>query len=382
MTASLRHAWDNGRAWWRRDPDLIQAERTPWQVIHQHQCVTLRYYPPLAERHIDVDGIQVAVAEQPLPVPLVLVAPLAVNMRLYDLFPHRSLVRYLRARGFELYLIDWGRPGSAENHWHFDTYLSELMPEMLAAVRAHSGQQQLSLHGWSFGAMFSLAYAALSGDPDLRGLALLGAPCDYHANGPLGQHYQRLSRTLRWLQQRTGWHIHRAPRRLLRSPGWANALAFKLTAPVATAQSYLELLRNLSDREFVSTHATNAAFLDDMVAYPGGIMQDVVRYLWTDNVMAAGRMPVRGEPERLSKVRTPLLLVIGRDDVIITRDCTLPIRDRVGSDDVEVLEVPGGHMGILGGSSAPQQIWPAVADWLAAHSQLPEQVVPASNQVV
>ena len=31
-------------------------------------------------------------------------------MLIYDLFPQRSLVRYLRARGFELYMVDWGRP--------------------------------------------------------------------------------------------------------------------------------------------------------------------------------------------------------------------------------------------------------------------------------
>ena len=29
-------------------------------------------------------------------------------MYIYDLFPDRSLVKYLRAQGFELYMIDWG----------------------------------------------------------------------------------------------------------------------------------------------------------------------------------------------------------------------------------------------------------------------------------
>ena len=31
-----------------------------------------------------------------------------------------------------------------------------------------------------------------------------------------------------------------------------------------------------------------------------------------------------------------------------------------------LLDAPGGHMGILGGSRAPQTIWKPVADWLAA----------------
>lgn len=42
------------------------------------------------------------------------------------------------------------------------------MPEMLKQVRIHSGQQQLSLHGWSLGGALSLCYTALFKDKDIR----------------------------------------------------------------------------------------------------------------------------------------------------------------------------------------------------------------------
>ena len=63
--------------------------------------------------------------------PLVLVAPLAVNMLIYDLFPQRSLVRYLRARGFELYMVDWGRPGRHHNHLSLSSYFADYLPKLL-----------------------------------------------------------------------------------------------------------------------------------------------------------------------------------------------------------------------------------------------------------
>ena len=34
-----------------------------------------------------------------------------------------------------------------------------------------------------------------------------------------------------------------------------------------------------------------------MVAYPGGVIQDIVRHLWTDNVVAHGQPPWPAKPE-------------------------------------------------------------------------------------
>ena len=349
-----------------RTDQLVQAEKTPFEVIQQLGIAKLRYYPPLAVSHIDLAGELVAVNPEKFATPLVLVSPLAVNMFLYDLFPERSLVKYLRARGFELYLVDWGRPDWRHNHYHLADYISDLLPQMLSKVREHSGQQKLSLHGWSFGGLFSLCTAAL--DKDIVNLALIGAPCDYHANGDIGKMYQRLARQLRWVEKRTGWRVHNTRKRWWRSPGWANSLAFKLTNPVGTMQGYAKLASKLHDRDFVISHATNSSFLEDMVAYPGGVIQDIIQYLWTDNALAKGKLPFLQGDARLQDVSANILNVTGNKDVIVTHACSHRMLDLVGSKDCQKLEVPGGHMGILGGSVGPKHIWPQVADWLAARS--------------
>lgn len=357
---------ENTVDWLRRD-ELVLAERTPYDEVWREDIVRVRHYRPLDVDAIELQGETVPVARTRHAVPLVLVAPLAVTMRIYDLFPDRSLVKYLLARGFDVYLVDWGRPGRAHDGWHLETCFAQILPRALAAVRAHSGRQRLSLHGWSFGGLFALCYAAL-GDRDIANLALIGAPCDYHASGELGKQYQRLSRNFRLIRGRTGFRVHDTPPALWRSPGWANALMFKAISPVATVQGYLDLLRNLDDRDYVAAHATNAAFLDDMTAYPGGVVQDIIHYLWTDNVLAQGHLPMRETDATFANVTASLLAVAGQDDTIVTRDGTAPILDLVASTDKALLEAPGGHMGILGGSRAPQTIWAPVADWLATRS--------------
>jgi polyhydroxyalkanoate synthase len=354
----------NARDRFLRPETLNQAGQTPFEVIDESELVTVRYYPPLAEASIKLGDEDVAVEKTPRRTPLVIVPPLAVNMLIYDLFPNRSLVKYLRARGFELYLIDWGRPGKDHDDHRLATYFAEMLPEKLALIREHAGTQRLSLHGWSFGGLFSYCYTALTQDKDIANLVLVGAPADYHRNGQLGKQYQRLSRQGHWLRRNTGLNVRRLPKRFFRSPGWANSLAFKLINPVGTAKGYQELLRNLGDRNYVRDHATNAAFLEDMVAYPGGVIQDIIHYLWVGNVLAENRLPMRDSEATLDRITASILSIVGRNDTIVTAACSERLLEYVSSDDVRFETVPGGHMGILGGSQAAKASWGMIADWL------------------
>ncbi|MFE8072328.1 alpha/beta fold hydrolase [Marinobacteraceae bacterium S3BR75-40.1] len=362
-----RQAVSNAGRLRRKPQSLIQSGDTPYDVIFQEGIVSLRYYPPLDTDSIEVEGESVAVASHTYRTPILLVPPLAVTLALYDLFPDRSLVKYLRARGFEVYLIDWGEPGWQQNHFDLAHYFADWVPQLIKRVREHSGERKLTLHGWSFGGLFSYCAAAL-GDPDIANLVLVGAPCDYHANGRLGRYYQRLSRVLTGAENLMGFRIHDTRKRWWRSPGWANSLAFKLTNPVAHVQNFGALVRNLHDEDYVSNHATLNAFINGMLAYPGGVIQDTLAYLLKENVLARGQLPMEGGEGSLGRIRASVLLTCGRSDEIVTEDCAKALLDQVSSSDTKVLRVPGGHMGILSGSKAPAQIWPEWVEWLSERS--------------
>ncbi|WP_139791399.1 alpha/beta fold hydrolase, partial [Acinetobacter baumannii] len=140
-------------------------------------------------------------------VPLVIVPPLAVNMLIYDLFPTRSLIRYFLDQGFEVYLIDWGVPTRNQAKYNFGTYVKVFMPEMLKQVRIHSGQQQLSLHGWSLGGALSLCYTALFKDKDIKNLIILASPIDTHKAGYMGKLYGSLTKPAQWVRKHTPFRI-------------------------------------------------------------------------------------------------------------------------------------------------------------------------------
>jgi polyhydroxyalkanoate synthase len=148
-----------------------------------------------------------------------------------------------------------------------------------------------------------------------------------------------------------------------------NAVGFKLTNPIGTVTGYWDLLKKMGDRDFIVESATNATFLNRMVAYTGGIVQDMMVRIWIDNEMAEGKMPVGDKVVDLKQVNANLLAFAGKSDTMVTKDAVITLMDLVGSEDRSFHVVPGGHMGILSGSKAPQTVWKLTADWLESRSQ-------------
>ena len=351
-----------------RAASLVQAGQTPFETLHSDGLVSLRYYPPLQEDFIELDGMVIPVERKTHRTPIVIIPPLAVNMLIYDLFPQRSLVRFLRAKGFEVYLIDWGIPKREHTHYNMHTYVAELLPAYLNRVREHSGEQELSLHGWSMGGMFTLFYSALSKDQHIRNAIVLGLPIDSHASGAIGWMYQRIADVAGVVRKRTGFKLHDLKPHWFYTPGWANTIGFKLTNPVGSVMGYWELLVRLGDREFVTNHATTSAFLDRMVAYPGGVIQDTVVRVWIDNQLAKGRIQIGEDFARLENVNANLLAIAGQEDTLATPGAAKRVMDHVSSADKTFRVAPGGHMGILAGSKAPRASWLELAEWLAVRS--------------
>ena len=71
---------------------------------------------------------------------------------------------------------------------------------------------------------------------------------------------------------------------------------------------------------------------------------------------------------RLANVTVPALVVVAEKDEFVPPASAEALPGLLGSDDVEVLRVPGGHAGALMGSAARRITMPGVMDWLKHHS--------------
>lgn len=358
------------RRLWKEN--FIAAEQTPYQVILRRGPMSVRHYPALDADEIPVGRSLRAVEKTQHRIPVVLVPPLAATAINFDLLPNRSLVKYLLSWGYRVYLVDWGDP-SRHSHLGLADYTTDLLPKALAKIRAHGKQAEVSLLGYCMGGLFCLIYAGWSHDPKIRNIVTIASPIDAHQVGIAGRLLEVMNPPLRFVSRFVPFGLHDVDPKYLRIPGWLSSLAFKLTNPLGTIQSYVDLLMNLWDREFVTRHSTTAAWFNDMYDYPGGIVQDFVVRVGLGNELAKGGVKLgRGKKAKralLDRIECSLLAIAGENDKIVTLDAARKVLDIVGSRDKSFETAPGGHAGVFGGGKAPDTTWRIAAEWLATRSR-------------
>ena len=355
-----------------RPGELVVSNRSAFEQIHQRDLLSVRHYRALEEDEITLaDGSVIAVQRPAQPVPLVMIPPLAASSVIFDLLPQRSLVRYMLARGYDVYLIDWGEPERDHSHLGIHDYTGVMLPEALQAIRAHSGQAEVSLMGWCMGGLFALIYAGLSADQQIRNIITVASPVDSRQGGVAGGLMAALNGPARLVRKYTNFRVHNIDPRYLQVPGWVNALAFKFTNPVGSLVTYWDLLTRLWDREFVEAHTTTSTFLNNMLNYPGGIIQDFFVKVGVNNDLSKGRIRIGDQDADFERIRCSLLVFAGEADSIVRPAAAHRVMDLVRSEDKEFVVAPGGHMGVFGGAKAPEHVWCLAADWLASRSQEP-----------
>ncbi|MGH8453744.1 MAG: alpha/beta fold hydrolase, partial [Nevskiales bacterium] len=233
---------------------FIAANQTPFEVIHQNDLLSVRKYPPLTETEIVSGKHSYTVQTTQHRVPILLVPPLAADPLNFDLLPNRSLVRFLLAQGFRVYLVDFGSPDADHSHLGLADYTTRMLPEALEKVRADSGEQQVTLMGYCMGGLFCLVYAGWSHDDNIRNIVTIASPIDAHQAGIAGRLFELMNKPLRLAARYVPLKLDDIDPKHLRVPGWLASTAFKLTSPMSTVQGYIDLLMNLWDREYITEY--------------------------------------------------------------------------------------------------------------------------------
>jgi len=353
----------------RRHPQrFILNDKTPWVEIYRDGIMAVRHYTLPAMDAITVDGQTVPVSEQRHRVPVLLVPALGIQPWTWDLMPSRSMVRYLMARGYDVYLLDWGKPSLSQRSLGLDTYVNEWMPAAVKSVCEHAEADEVSLVGYCMGGLLCLMYLGAWPDAPVRNLSTIASPVNFHKSGPFGTIMALMSypalKAHDWFQLR----LEPLDTKLFHIPGSLLSLAFKMTNPPGVVSSYLDLVRNISDREYVTEYMTLGQWFNDMVDYPGATVREVIEKMVIRNSLAGGRIHIGERTADFNNIRCSLLAFAGTSDRIVSVHAARDIMRLTASTDKRFEVVPGGHAGVFAGSKAPSHAWRAIADWLAARS--------------
>jgi polyhydroxyalkanoate synthase len=335
----------------------VDIGTTPKEVVWSHRTTKLYRYRSDRRRHA---------------IPVLLVFALINRPHIFDLRPGHSFVEYLLEEGFDVYLLDWGLPGPEDRDTGLEHLVCDALPWAMREVKRSSGVDELTLLGWCIGGTLCTMHAALEGARSpARNLVLLTTPIDSRGSlyrkwvGP--DHFDVDHITDAWPS----------------IPGLSIDIPNKLMKPVTNLwTTYRRLAQDVYDEKADrSSYQAMAKWIADNPAFPARAFREWVTWIYKENRLVRGRLRLRGRRVDLARIEQPLLVVTARADHITPPTNSAPLLEQTSSVDVHHLDRPGGHIGLMAGSRARQEIWPDLARWLRRRSDLQPDRAMATTRV-
>lgn len=325
---------------------LGEREAQPYSIVaHGPNHRLRRYYPDEAKEAA---------------VPVVLVPPLMLTAEVWDVAPDASAVQTLFDQGCDPWVVDFGSPEQEEGGLRRN--LSDHVLAIGASIDAivETTGRPVHLMGYSQGGMFAYQAAAYRRSEGVRSLVTFGAPVDLH----------------RALMERVPMEfifdvidqMGQIESALLPSgvPRWATRLGFQLLDPIKTLQQRFEFLSQLADREALLKREGMRRFMEDegWTAFPGPALRDAMRQLVAHNRLLRGGVVIGDRTVTLADIQCPILAFSGSSDTIAPPPSVRAIRSAAPRAQSYEFRLPTGHFGLVAGSRAQNETWPAVDAWL------------------
>lgn len=288
--------------------------------------------------------------------PVLLVPPLAVSARCFDLRPGQSLAAHLLEAGRAVYLLDYGRISFGDRAMGFESWTDDIIPTAVRRVlddQGDDGVDGVDLVGWSLGGTLSLLTAAAHPDLPLSSLTAFGTPVDYRkipAIQPLVLADRVLGSTV---VTRPTAVLGGVPAPLVQVAYRAMAAQRELTKP-------LHLARNILDVETLARTSAIDDFIREMPGYPGRAYHQIHTRLMVHNDLASGTVHLsRDRAVDLGAIRARVLFVGSATDNIANGPAVAAGADVVPGATYAAADGLS-HLGLVAGPRAAELSWPAM----------------------
>ena len=329
---------------WQRS-QRVKKGASPSEVVYEEDRLKLLHYvsdtPPAYKT------------------PLVFVFALVNRPYILDLKPGKSVVEHFVKAGFDTYLIDWGVPVDADRHLTLDDYINGYMPNVMEYVRERTGAPQVNVLGYCMGGTMSAMFTALH-QKLVKNLILMAAGIDFGSRDSLLQ---------LWTDQSV-FDVDKFVEAFGNAPPEFLQGSFMMLKPV---QNLLEkpigFYERLDDDDYLDDFFAMESWLNDNIPVPGEVFRQFVKYLYQQNRLVKGTMPVGRHTVNLKQITCPILNLMAKRDDLVPCSQSAPFNDLVGSTDRKTLQFPAGHIGLAVGTKAQIELWPQAVEWLAERSE-------------
>jgi len=285
------------------------------------------------------------------PVAALLLVPSLINKSfILDLLPGKSFARWLAAQGIDTYLLDWGRPVDDPGLGDIDSLVTQRLGPAITDLAAQAGGRIHAL-GYCMGGTL-LAAASLQLQQRLRSVIFLASPWDFGA-GDMKLASQVQAGTVSALQM--------AEQNGYLPMDWIQSVFAAVNAGRAM-KKFSEFAALENDSDEARLFVTVEDWLNDGIDMPKALAHTCIVDWYGKNMPGKGVWNVAGTRVDLSVMDTPALVVASLNDRLVPKESSLAMAGLIKG--AKVLEPQSGHIGMMTGSKAQEQVWLPVADWV------------------
>src|SRR6476660_4047565 len=343
------------------------AVPSPFQIIESVPMYRLRrYFPP-----------DTRPGSKPPGPPVLMVHPMMMSADMWDVTRDEGAVGILHGAGIDPWVIDFGEPDKIEGGMQRNLADHVVaLSEAIDTVKDTTGRD-VHLAGYSQGGMFCYQTAAFRRSKDLASIIAFGSPVDTLAALPMNLPAGLAAGAADFMADHVFSRID--------IPSWLARTGFQMLDPIKTAQSRLDFLRQLHDREALLPREQQRRFLasEGWIAWSGPAISELLKQFIAHNRMITGGFSIHGDLVTLSDIDCPVLAVVGEVDDIGQPASVRGIKRAAPQADVYEFLIRAGHFGLVVGSKASSQTWPTVAEfvkWIDGIGEQPEGVIPMALQ--
>jgi polyhydroxyalkanoate synthase len=233
------------------------------------------------------------------PEPILIVPAWIMKYYILDLSPQNSLVRYLVAQGFTVFMISWKNPDESYRDAGMDDYRRLGIMEALKAISRIVPERKVHALGYCLGGtLLAIAAAAMAGDNDdrIKSLTFLAAQTDFSEPGELDIFVNESQLAFLEDQMQEAGYLE----------AWQMASTFQLLRSNDLIWSRMLREYLLGERSPLNDLM---AWSSDATRMPARMHSEYLREIFYKNELAEGRYAVDGHSIALRDIKVPIFAV-------------------------------------------------------------------------
>lgn len=287
-------------------------------------------------------------------IPVLLVYAQINRFNIMDLEPKKSVVKNLILQGFDVYVIHWGYSGLEDDSITVDDYI-KCLDESTEIIKKKTASEKISLIGYCWGGILSIAYSALFNDK-IQNLTILATPVDFEKDTSLLSLWAKDIDANKMMEE----FGHMDPLLL--------DISFIMRNPSRNFDKYLKLFSQIHDEPFLKNFFLVERWLHNTPPIPGEYFKKIINDGYQKNLLIKNQMQVLSKTVDLKKINMPTLTVVAEKDDLVAPQSTLEFQKYISSKEKDILSYQGGHVGLCISGHAQKILWPQIAEWIKNNS--------------